>query len=462
MGGSANSPVRSIIAAAWRRRHIIWSVILLSIPISLAVALMWPKTYSSNALLLLQEQVGINIGAQSYTDTGRMQQTVSGIDALLKSEFILSGVLHIVYDGVAVEHPKDTQALIEELRDRLTVEWVGDQFVRISLTGIEEVGLGAKLDAIIARLFESLLSPVSPTISAPGFLLRQRRDRVEMIEQRMSAFLIQAGDISAEEIGRKTQAIKDAHGKITALKAALEQGEVEVVRRLKEILGPGHESSDVEAEIEAREVKLSVLQENGQRESQEAKDLSETISKLKTLAPLHQTVASTRAALAAAQGNLFEEQNGLEAIRSKRGFRDGLRGQLQRARAQYRQILGRFKQNAAAISLLHTPAQVKIVDAPQDPTAPLNSRFLILIVGLGIGTVLSMALAFLCEAMDRSLRGHDDLVYLSELPVVAQFNKIPDFETLSVSLVTATDDEPPSHADPANQDSQRRVVGIVS
>jgi hypothetical protein len=64
--------------------------------------------------------------------------------------------------------------------------------------------------------------------------------------------------------------------------------------------------------------------------------------------------------------------------------------------------------------------QFQIVDPANLPLSPLKpNRPLILLGGLAAGIISGLALAFLCDLLDRSFKNSDDLATFVDLPILA-------------------------------------------
>ncbi len=169
------------VQAAWRRRFLLIVPILVMIPISLAAALMLPRTYVARSLLVTQEGEASFLGRDAGQPVSPGQR-VAGLEALLKSE-------HVLLPIVQAEHPGDdltnARRKVAELRRELTIQLIGTDFLEVELKGSKQVGLGRKLHHILTRFFEVLLTENAPT--ATQIVLQNSLDELRNAERRHAA-----------------------------------------------------------------------------------------------------------------------------------------------------------------------------------------------------------------------------------------------------------------------------------
>ena len=147
-------------------------------------AKIFPRTYTSTALLLLQESNKDRLFHEPAAVTqDRIQERVAGLQALLKSEHVLARALRDFPDrvdtGVGLEPEMDG------LRRNLSLELVGTDFLEIRLKSGKRDGLGRRLTIIIGRLLEALL-PDQRGVTALQMLAEEGKARVERAEQRVA------------------------------------------------------------------------------------------------------------------------------------------------------------------------------------------------------------------------------------------------------------------------------------
>ncbi len=86
--------IKPLILAAWRRRLLLTLPLLVMLPLSLLWWQLGPRTYVATSLMLLQETGATNPLARESVGapTGRIQDRIAGLQALLKSDRVLGNV----------------------------------------------------------------------------------------------------------------------------------------------------------------------------------------------------------------------------------------------------------------------------------------------------------------------------------------------------------------------------------
>ena len=224
------SLLRNIIGAAWRRRFLILIPFIILAAASLAASIMLPKTYRSTALILLQEEGGSDPLRRVDERTRDMRARVAALDALLKSDRVLSAVVKRHYNVDFKAAPAYGALLLELLRERLNIRIVGNHMFEISLTGSKPRELKNELDVVVERLFELLLVPSSATLSAPDFLIKRQELNIKKLEAQLARIKAEAGDLSELALSAK-RAERDAA--LTTFKAAETEAK-EALSRLQE------------------------------------------------------------------------------------------------------------------------------------------------------------------------------------------------------------------------------------
>ncbi len=401
--------IKATIRAMWRRRAIMLAPLLIIIPLSVVAALLWPTRFETNTLILLQEYSGLTSTAPSYLRAQELTDKVKSLETLVKSEHIITRTL------ARHENQELTHSQLEEYRSRLSVDQVGNQFVRLSLIGKQAEGLGDELSLILTTLFESLLTADTNALNAPRFVITKHRQALADIEKRLAQSPAANSGATLAEITAQQAAVETASR--TAEEAAARtstarqelEGRTTAAGLTVDIANgsPAQILNGLESALKAR---------------QEAGDTAgaENITSLITVARgLEETVQAGERALqqqAAANAKLeelrqsFQQRNNLEA-----------EAQSLRARiALFEQRLTSAGQQAD-IQLLSAPAQIQIIDTPKDPRQRLNSRIKILIAGILAAFAMAGAFALLAEQLDNRLRGRNMLHSLTDLPLVAAF-----------------------------------------
>ena len=177
--------LRRIAEASWRRRYLLLTPVLAMLPLSLAAALVLPRSYETSALLLLQESARNNPFASESVSPEVIQQKVPGLEALLKSEQVLAPAIRSMQAAGLRKPENDLPAAIRNLRRSLSVELIGTDFLAIRLSGPKSQGLGQELSIVLSNFLEALLS--GPSGNAAQIVLTKQQQQILSLEQEKAA-----------------------------------------------------------------------------------------------------------------------------------------------------------------------------------------------------------------------------------------------------------------------------------
>jgi hypothetical protein len=190
------SGLRRIAGASWRRRYLLLTPVLVMLPLSIAAALLLPRSYETSALLLLQESGRNNPLAGDPVSPEYMQQKVPGLEALLKSEQVLTPAIGEIEAAGFRSLGSNPQRAILNLRAALSVELIGTDFLTIRLTGSRSEGLGRQLSIVLSSFLQALLS--EPSGNAAQVVITKQQQQISALEQKKAAVQRQiAGTASA-------------------------------------------------------------------------------------------------------------------------------------------------------------------------------------------------------------------------------------------------------------------------
>jgi hypothetical protein len=174
-----------LVQGTWRRRFLIVMPVLLMIPLSIAAAILLPRAYVAQTLLQLQENVRDDPLGRGPPAQESIAQRVPGLEALLKSEQLLSRVIDDVGPPEARASAKATALRIRELQKGLSLQLVGTDFLMIRLRGNKSEGLGSELEAIVSRFLEALVAD-DGSISASQLIVRRRGEELQQAERTLA------------------------------------------------------------------------------------------------------------------------------------------------------------------------------------------------------------------------------------------------------------------------------------
>ena len=326
---------------------------------------------------------------------------------------------------------------VDGLRKRLGTKQVSDSFVQVTLSGGEKDGLGDQLNAVLASLFEGLLTPTQSANDAVTFVARQRQGEIEAIERRIKEVEAREPRLTEAMVREHINAGNSAEERIAAKQRLLDSDRARLQREIEGIVGAAHaRSKDPKAAptevllgqiITEHRAQLDALSQKGEAEADAAKTIARSIENLSALAAQQKETAELADELKLERERVDNAQATARNLASLMQQRKQLYDEVDHARGRYRQLMERLRgtSGGAALNLLRTPAQVQIVDPPSDPTRPTTSRVKILMIGIAASIVFSIGLAALFELLDPTLRGSAHLAAVTQLPVLARFDTWP-------------------------------------
>lgn len=427
--------ISSLVTAAWRRRYLVAIPLLLLLPASLLIASITPRVYQSTALLMLPESPGLGNAQSGYAFSQEMAAKMKGLDALLRSDYVLADVLS---RGLPGEPAVGTmQDRIEDLRKRIGTKPVSDIFVQVTLLGGTPSGLGDKLNAVLASLFEGLLSPAHSANDAVSFLARQRQAEIEAIERRIREVEAKAPNLTESMVRDNESMSKSAEDRIAAKQRHLEAERTKLQRSLEAVAGSsiakGRDQKQVTPEailkqlLAERRAELAALKEKGEESTSAAKSIADAVASLEVLSNQQAELSDFSEEIRAERARVDNAKSMARNLASLMLQRKQLYDEIDQARARHARLLDRLKGpgGAAALNMLRAPAQVQIVDMPADPQRPLNSKMKILLIGITAAFAVSFGLATLVELLDPRVYGAAQLSSATGVPVIASLDKWP-------------------------------------
>ncbi|WP_445505214.1 hypothetical protein [Microvirga sp. G4-2] len=408
---TANTPkhvtriVRDFVQGAWRRRLLIVLPILLMLPISITAAIVLPKAYTARALMQLQEAGRDNPFSREGDPASsiyRVQERFEGLRTLFMSESVLGKALGREVDRLP---PAEREAKIGELRQALSLDLIGGDFIEVRLAGAKPEGLGKRLEAAMASFLEALV-PEQGGATAAQLMVNARRQELdalmrtrEEVQRELAALLPNGSEDAARRLAL-LEANRRGHGD------ALAQTEAEIARLRGALGNPSDEqlAKDMSAPPAGTD--------------QQANERARNLSALKSLFSLREGLATQtqdrRADAAAVNGSMVrfrEVQDRLAALDRE----------IAAARESYESYQQRFSgaNSVRSVGILKAPELIRIVDPPRDPTSASRSRFTYFFSGITAGGLLGLGLAFIAERLDQRIRHPDEASEAASLPVLA-------------------------------------------
>jgi polysaccharide chain length determinant protein (PEP-CTERM system associated) len=484
-----------LLAAAWRRRYVICTPIFLLPPLGLAVGSLAPKSYEARMTFLVQEPAKLNPFLEDLAVATQLKDRMAALNSLAHSQHVLGSVARDL-DLVKDETPPDERdRIVKRLSSALMVLLVGSDLIELRIRGERPAGLDRVLAAIGARFIDKLLAPerssISQSVDFLNLQLKEQNAELTAAEQQLSDFKAHNADklpaVHGSNISRLSQMkqqIEERRTELAGIDAAFEDlrtnlaGTNPVIGHLEEsivsVMGQlailRARYTDEHSEVQGALRKLRRLEEERVKMMEVAQNVSSSdldrlwnlaassttlngngsgapallVSQLERLqeakakrASLQQEVEKLKhsiedlTAIVTAQGPVEEQLQRLERnIAAKRDFHDNLV-----KRAEMAQITG-------ALGRYEAPERIKIIDAPAEPTAPINPPTLLFVIGGLVGGIaLGAGLAAIAEVTDSTVRRREVLEKLTALKVLA---RIPPLNDLTAALPPAQTDRPPA------------------
>lgn len=379
-----------------RRWYLLLLPPLLIAPIAAYNAYATPIKYVAKSVILLQSA---NRGTASGGSTAFPRQSVieqvSVIEAWLKSDHILGGLLPQLLDDPIPADPDKLLLEMTKLRRGLTFEVVGNAVLELSFAGSSSKGLGRKLEIIVTRLLEGMLSPDDGILSAERMVALRKSEALNEIEQALNFAIDSAG------LG-PTNIVKGKLAQIYLLQ--------------KESL------SRPVGTFDGRSASVSGTatdRPGGARPLDKAR--------------LEQQLTADRAALT------------LDARLLERLERQYVAYEEARATAEAAKQSANSRSDTY-VRVFDSPANLTVVGRPRDPLYGESNRRKLFLAQVFISLILGMGLIVLAEIFDRRLLGRQEFESVAGVPVITRLSQLNpgDFDRESDGMVPPAAGRPTS------------------
>jgi uncharacterized protein involved in exopolysaccharide biosynthesis len=465
-----------VMAAGWRRRYLICVPIVLMPVLGGVAAKFAPKAFESRMAILVQEPGRLNPILSDISISPNVKDRMPALIALLKSEHVLVGVLQDLGQLTSQSNARQKDILVGQLAGALTVQLVGSDLVELKIRGPKAVGLAQTLEAVGHRFVDRLVSPERGAVeNSESFLdreLAERTGELSRAEQAYSDFkalnadklpalyttnvtrlsaMQQKFEEKSMELATADASFEDIRARVSMLNPVVGRLEEQIVQVSSELATLRGRYTDEHSEVQGAERKLRRLEEEranllAQSRKTDGMDMDRlwnmaagtVMNGDKNAAPLLvsqmqrvQEAEAKRTALRkdveqltrainelrtgiATFAPIEQQQQQLErAITAAREMHDMLAKRYQMARLTG--SLGRFE----------APERIKIIDAPQEPTAPVTPPGILFVIGgLVGGIILGAGLATAFEILDPRLRRAKDIREAFDLAVIAFLPRI--------------------------------------
>ncbi|MDX2158552.1 MAG: hypothetical protein SFW09_18790 [Hyphomicrobiaceae bacterium] len=406
----------------WVRRYLLLIPLIASIPIGIALSYWLPRTFVATTLLLLQEAGGGPLSGNSMPQQPyQTQDRLNGLQALLKSEHVLKAVVRELRRDKQPRDPKEWSLEIGELQRAISISMLSSEIIEVRLKGPVAEGLGKTLEAITARLLESLMAPEDVIITAPQVIVERRRDQLASIEREYREFV-------RHQESHRAVATSTADGQGQRLANLLDvqrhaRDEIDALRNeLK--LAPGQAAS-LDGSIDAARARIAQL---GSRSDEPRMDVSiaqKHLERLIELQGLERVFGERQREIDQLATTVAEGRQAETTAASMEEKRNELQASLQSAREKLVEAERRFGTRSAVkkFQILRAPEQITIIDPPKDPEFPLLRRGVIVLFAMTTGALLGLGLALVANLSDTRLRSADSLARITGAPLWGRLPK---------------------------------------
>jgi capsular polysaccharide biosynthesis protein len=408
-----------LLGMLWVRRYLWVTPLLLSIPLALVLAMTLPRSYVARTLLLLQESGGDSPLSREVRNPESSRDRISGLQTLVKSERIMKAVLREVRGGTLPESQIELALALAELSRAVSVEVLTNDMIEVRLRGSKPVGMGKTLEAVTARLLESLLSPEDVILTAPQLLVDRRKEQIEIAERALAAFIERARTRPKVAAPARAPADRPAAIELTTLIEEQNQTLAAIERLRTELALANADRATLIARIDQARTSVAGYETRTDAPREElvlARRQLEQLLRLQeleeqqdvrqvTINRIVERAAPARSEAATAD-EIAAEQRALEMA-------------VESARERYAATLRRFGTRAGAtpVQILRAPERITIIDPPKDPDIATVSRSTIAALTMLGALVIGLGLALTSDMLDPRLRSANRLQAISGVPI---------------------------------------------
>ena len=465
--------VYRMCAAAWRRRYLLITPMLVLPVVGLLVANLNAKYYTAHTSLLIQETANMNPFLQDFAVSAMLKERVATIKTLLHSRHILAKVAEQQGLIDAGTDSEQRDRVVSRLSSALKVTMPGKDLIRIDYKSDRADNMKQTLENVSEHFIEQLLAPERSSMKgSTKFLeqqLEQRRSDLETAEQNLADFkdryVTDLPELHSINIARFTQlkqqlaekqaAMAGASRSLGGLDAQLSKtnpvvgrleeqiirlnGDLALMRarytdRHSKIQAILRKLRSLEAERQNNLVnnpqnldtsKLWQIANNGNTVNGESQQQPLLISQLESLQSSRNSVQGLEEEIKSLQAMIAELEKNLSGYGNLERTLIKLERDLDVKRELYDELLKRYEMAriTGSLSLFEQSKRVKVIDKPYTPMSPSNFPALIFVLaGLVGGVFLGVGLVIILEFLDTSVRYRSQLEHITGTAV---FGRIP-------------------------------------
>ncbi|NRA53984.1 MAG: chain-length determining protein [Gammaproteobacteria bacterium] len=459
-----------IFIAAWRRRYLIVTPLIILPLVGLTIGLTTAKQYQSHTSMLIQETAKMNPFLEDFAVSPMLKERLDSLQTLLHSRHILGAVAReqqLIDDNSSAQ---EYQRTIDRLSNGLSMTMVGKDLIRIDYTAGSADGMKQMLTTVSSHFIEQLLAPERSSMEDSAIFLekylKQRQQALHLAEQALAKFK----DLHARNLPQLHSA---NISRIAKLKLDLAKKKAQRSGVKKSLGGLNIQLSKTNPIIGKIEEKIIQLRGDlallKARYTTKHSKVQATLRELKSLERERQQllnhkqqalnsdqlwdIASSMSVTkgATSQPLLITQLEKLQDARSKLDFLSEeiislttmitkfeqtatnfganqqqfskLERDLDVKQQLYEELLHRFEmaQMTRALGVFEQNKRIKIIDLPYTPAGPSNYPLLLYVIaGLVAGMLLGSGLATLIALTDNRIFRRDQLERLSSVPVISR------------------------------------------
>ena len=463
-----------LLNAAWRQRYVIFMPILILPFVGFGVSKLAPTKYDSHTSMLIQETAKMNPFLEDIAVSTMLKYRMSALRTLLHSRHVLYSVAEELELTTPEMSNVEKQEIITDLSQRLSVNQIGKDFIKISLSSNTRAGMEATLTSVSQHFIEQLLAPERSSIQNSSSFLKIHIDE-------RSAALAEAEEALARYVNENVHSTPEVQSqslnRLASLKQTLAEKEAElsgvqkslgsidqqlsktnpVIGRLEDQIIDTQSAltllkakyTNKHSAVQAKMLELERLENERKTllalkqpglNSDQLWDIasSTTMSKLSDTQPLLVTQLHSLQLVRAQFESLKEETKSLRTMifeleHKANNFGDNAKEmyRLQRdvkiKRQLYDELTERYEmaQLTGSLGVFEENKRVKIIDLPYTPSIKSNMpTFLFVIAGLVAGIGLGIGLAILFELFDSSVKRKSEIEDILNVPVLIVIPKM--------------------------------------
>lgn len=471
--------------AVWRRRWLIALPVLVLPFVGVAAARLAPKDYVATTTLLVQEAAKINPFLEDLAIPAGLAGRMEALVEQMRTRAVLSAVASDVGRIAPGDDAETVDRALDELRRAIRIRLTGQEVVEIGVVADAPQGLGRVVAAVSARFVDQLLAPARSSVEASERFLAAERERfaaeLEQAEAGLAAFKTDNAEAlpalhlqNVQALAETRRQIAELRGERAGVAARIDLGARRLAATDPVLGGIDQRLAALQAELAGLLVRYAEGHGAVRRARAEIAALTERREALAAQAaqapPPGDEAERLWNMLSAETGesrSLMQDQLGLlEEARARIDRLDGQIATLEGAEADLadrvrrfaavereiaalerdvevkRRLLDRIAERhemarvTAALGRESAPELVRVIDAPEDPLAPMAWPLIVYVVaGVAGGLALGAGLAFAAEMLDTTVARPALAADLVGLPVIG---RLPPFapETLRLSAGT--------------------------